>query len=643
VEAAAMSYRTTLALLLTVCLLGAALWVMQRNVQSTDRRLAQAERVLDLDLLHVDSLVVQHDDEAIEVERRGSGWWIVRPIEARADEASIAQLLSASEALVCAETITRDQRQHRALSLGDYGLDIPRTSVTYRTPLGTRRLLVGNDAHLGQRTYVRIDGQADVMLAEGALREALPESLEAMRDRELLHGQAARVTRLEIERPDGGFVQLLRGPSGWTVQQPVREPADTVAVNALLDALFAARIERFVWDPPVGVTAVAADAAPIVDAPAVPVESYGLAADTAPARLRIWQTGDDVGSELTLGKPVEAEGSFVYAMFTDSGSVFTLDTSLLERCQVPVDDLRSRDLVRLDPGRIRYLAVQQGDRKLTLGHTPKSGWSILEPIQWPADRETVIGVLRALTHARIQSFSDSVSTNTPPDQGAAALHITLDTVYPPELAGVAEEAEAGGIKKGWDANRCELVAVDNGSDDQMLVEVSGRIGRFHVRRDALVFLPEATALPFAFFDRSVLAVPPDHVQRIAVHRGEFEQVLERDTDGAWGTPEGVPGEPDALALSDVLFRVSNLRAMWVADQHPKELAPYGLDETDTSLTIGLTGGEAIQKTILIGSPAPPSGRYAMIQGHDIVFVLGQAVLDSLLRDLVAEPVEADAE
>jgi len=639
-----MNYRTTLTLFVTVCLLGVALWLMQQNVEPTDRRLALEGSVLDVDLLHVDSLVVQHDDVEIAIDRRGDEWWIVRPIEARADEAKITRLLSASEALVCAETITRDQRQHRALSLGDYGLDLPSTSVTYRTPLGTRRLLIGHDARLGAQTYVRIDGESDVMLAEGELRAALPESLESLRDRMLLHGQAARVTRLEIERPDGGFVQLLRGAEGWSLQQPLREPADALVVNALLDALFSARIEQFVWDPPVGVVPVAADATPVVDAPAAPVESYGLAADTAPARLRIWLAGNELGHELTFGKAVEAESSVVYAMFTESGAVFTLDAGLLEKCHLPVDDLRSRALVRLDPGRIRYLAVQKGDRKLTLGFTPNDGWSILEPIQWPADRETMTGVLRTLTEARIQSFIDTSVTNPPPAaEDTAALHVTLDTTYPPQTAGSGEEGSAPMAKTERDVGRCELVAVENGVDDQMLVEIVGRPGRFHVRRDALVFLPEAAALPFAFFDRTVLAVSPDSVQRIVVHRGDREQVLERDAEGTWTTPDDSAGQPDALILSDVLFRVSNLRAVRVADQQPKELVVYGLDQTGTSLTIGLTGSDAIQKTILIGSPAGDLGRYAMIQGQEVVFILSHAVADGLLRDLVTVAEETKNE
>jgi len=639
-----MSYRATLILLVVVGLLGGLLWMLQHSVEPTAHRLAQSGRVLDLDLMHVESLALQNGDDEMALVRRGPEWWLVRPVEARADEARIGQLLSASEALVRRETITREQREHRGLSLGDYGLDIPRTSVTYATPLGRRRLLIGNAARLGKHTYVRIDGESDVSLADADLRDAMPASIEAMRDRALMHGQAARVTRLEIERPGGGFVQLLRSAAGWVVQQPMREAAAPEQVNALLDALYAARMERFIWDPPPGRATVNADALPVVDAPAAPVESYGLAADMSPARVRIWEAGDDVGRELVFGKPVEAGSESVYAMFVDRGAVFTLPAALLAHFQLPVNDLRSRELVRLDPHRIRYLAVQQGDRKLALGHTDANGWSILEPIQWPADRETVVGVLRQLTGARIHAFIDAPATNpaVPLDDGAT-LRVTLDTVYAPAALPDGDAPDASGSDRAdGTRGRCELVAVDDDSNDLLTVTVSGRPGRYQVRRDALVFLPEATVLPLAFFDRTVLAVAPERVQRITVRDTSGEQILERDAEGVWRVVQPAGGRPDAQALSEILFGVSNLRAERVADQNPKLLSRYGLDAAAQSLTIGLSGGEAIQKIILVGKPVGNSGRYAMIQGQDVVFVLHQATVDTLMRGVVVPAQEAPA-
>lgn len=642
-----MSYRTTLGLLLLVLALGVTTWVMHRNVESTQRRHARETEVLDIDLLNVDAMVVQKGDMEIAVERRTDAWWIVRPIEAPAKEAHIGRLLSTSEMLQCVETITREQRQQRALSLGDYGLDLPRTSVTYRTPRTMRRLLIGNNARLGGRAYVRIDGQSNVMLAEGGMRDALPDSLEDMRDRDVLPGRPARVTRMELDRREGGFVQLLRGPTGWVLQQPVRDPADGMAVAQLLNALFEARIATFVWDPPRAGADGAVEALPVVKAPLTPVESYGLASDTAPAKVRIWQSDDEAGRELTLGKPVDEDGNTVYAMMTDGGSVFTLNKRLLDQCQVPVNDLRSRKLIRLNPSQVRYLAVQQGDRKLVLGRLPRQGWSVLEPIQWAADRETVVAVLRTLTEARIRSFGEAEATNSvpAPDEAAQALHLVLATAYPPGV----EDGEAGAASNASGSpdghvERCELTARENGWDDRMTVSVVGRPGRFRVRRDALVFLPEADRLPLAFFDRTVLAVAPDHVKRVTLRRGEFERVVARDAEGRWTVLHADAVRPDARVLSDLLFDLSNLRAGRVADHAPASLTPYGLEQVEDSLTINLSGSDAIQKTILFGAPVTGdgTGRFAIIQGQDVVFVIEPSVAAGLLRDPVI-PISTPAE
>jgi len=174
------------------------------------------------------------------------------------------------------------------------------------------------------------------------------------------------------------------------------------------------------------------------------------------------------------------------------------------------------------------------------------------------------------------------------------------------------------------------------------VAVNGRPGRYQVRRNALVFLPEAAVLPLACFDRTVLAVAPERVLRITVRDASREQILERNAEGVWRVVQPAGGHPDAQALSEVLFGVSNLRAERVADQNPKLLSDYGLDAAAQSLTIGLSGGEAIQKIILVGLPAGNSGRYAMIQGQDVVFVLHQSTVDTLMRGVVVPAQEAPA-
>ena len=87
-------------------------------------------------------------------------------------------------------------------------------------------------------------------------------------------------------------------------------------------------------------------------------------------------------------------------------------------------------------------------------------------------------------------------------------------------------------------------------------------------------------------------------------------------------------------IADILFFAANLRAVRVEALNPASLEPYGLDGGGTVLTLGLMGETGIQKSIVLGRPAPPDGVYAMVKGQDVVFVLSSAVADMLKRRLV---------
>ncbi len=90
-----MNYRTTCFLFVVVCVLAGLLWFLTHHVEPTDQRRLHEGRVLDVGLVHADSVVMQHAGQELEIERLNEEWWIVRPIEGRANEAAVGRLLDA--------------------------------------------------------------------------------------------------------------------------------------------------------------------------------------------------------------------------------------------------------------------------------------------------------------------------------------------------------------------------------------------------------------------------------------------------------------------------------------------------------------------------------------------------------------------
>jgi hypothetical protein len=85
-------------------------------------------------------------------------------------------------------------------------------------------------------------------------------------------------------------------------------------------------------------------------------------------------------------------------------------------------------------------------------------------------------------------------------------------------------------------------------------------------------------------------------------------------------------------VNDVLYFISNLRALRADVHNPEALAPYGLDPGVCTLTLGLMGSTGIQKTLVIGSEAHAEAVYTMVKGQDVVFVVSAAITDMLARD-----------
>jgi hypothetical protein len=149
--------------------------------------------------------------------------------------------------------------------------------------------------------------------------------------------------------------------------------------------------------------------------------------------------------------------------------------------------------------------------------------------------------------------------------------------------------------------------------------------------------------PLAFFGRTVLAVDAGDVRRVTLKRDGAEQTVERGDGGAWVARAPAGGMVHAQSVDVDVAMAGRLEAIRIEGRNLSNLAAYGLAEPRTLLTFGLSGGESIQKTILLGFRSKTDGVFAMVQGQDIVFVLAKDEAERLVRDIVAPAGEAKGE
>ena len=562
----------------------------------------------------IESFAIERGDFQLNCVRQDGKWFIERPVRARANEGQIQRILNFLEILPRDEVITPEQMEMRALSLNAYGLEPPRVRFILRDMLVERELLIGRNAPLGDSVYVKLANEPNVIAVSSAVLGIIPEELEPLRDRTILHGEVAMTHRLEIQRPGVGFIQLAQTRKGWTIQQPIVARADSGRIYNMLKAMYSLKVDEFVWDLP-------ADDKP--DA-GVSDELHDLVPDKAPARISVWVGRDRIGKELILGKHADESGKQIYAKRRDIDSVYTVPKSILDVFSVTVTDLRDRKLFPLHAQDVKYICLKEGDRKLVLKKIHDAGWIITEPVQWKADDHVVGDLIERLTNLRIKTFVDK-------KDNPKAVDLLLASPYSIQLLPGVPAADKDKSEK-YKPN-CLLL-------DDIDPEANEIFTKFH--DDSSVYILSMTSVqklvvrlidPLVYKDRTMLAIPVSSIRRITlVKKGVRQEALLADT-GEWIANGTVKQDVVAKAISDILFHSANMRALRIESLNPKSLASYGLDRPSITLTLGLAGAQGIQKTIMMGFRSRTDGIYAMVQGQDLVFVLGKAVADQLAQDL----------
>ena len=619
-----MRFRTTLRLFLAVCILAGAIWVIDRRSESEAKKRELEYSLFDSDAKAVSEFTFEHGDVHVVCSRESGVWQIKSPLVARADEGEVARILNLFVSIPKEEIIGPSQRRSRGLTLKDYGLLDPRARVILGTRLGTRDVIIGYNAPLGDLLYVMYAGGKDVIAVHKSLLDVLPTSIEKLRDRRLLHGDAGMTAKLEIQRP-GLFIQLAQVDGEWLIRQPINARADSGLVSRLLDGLYGVEATSFIWDPVIKAQSDIDETVEVTGDATVANQTYHLTDDDASARITVWVNGDEIGKELVLGAAVRDREDRVYAKLRDKASIYSVDKAILDVFAVTMADIRDKALYSYKPDALLEMAFEKGDKKLVLNRQEDQSWMVIDPVKWPADNAVVKQRIQHVVLLSAQSYIEGGSTNLV-EYGLAPCNYSISISDKP-----ADKSNNKLLIGKLTEDGLSAYAMFDGTDEVMLLPA-----------DMLESIALNPVDPLVYKDRTMLTVLPSSVKRVTLQKNGREQAVMLDDKGVWSVV--VAPSTNAMvnivqnilpyALESVLIHSSNLRAVRIEEHNPESLEKYGLDKPSHVLTLGLASDEGIQKSLMIGGMSGTDGSYVMVQGQDVVFVLAKTVVDQLTQDLV---------
>jgi hypothetical protein len=208
-----------------------ALWVYWQDMIATVSR--QTDEVLkhagtdlpllaDLSTTQVYGLrILRSGEPPIFVLRGSDGKWSMQlPENFPADGYQIERLLGNLQQL----TIIRRLPPENVFS-GDFGLDSPSLVVELESNRGLKRLIIGNEAPVGEGVFIALNGDKSILLVAKEPLARLPRSPDELLDRHPV--PLIRDPLHTIKVQSRGNSLLLRGSGeGWHIESPVQISAD---------------------------------------------------------------------------------------------------------------------------------------------------------------------------------------------------------------------------------------------------------------------------------------------------------------------------------------------------------------------------------------------------------------------------------
>jgi len=337
-------------------------------------------KLTDLTAAQVRRITLKTPAGEMELEKKVDHWDIIKPLRARADDGKVGDLISQITSAHIQQFVADDRGD-----LHPYGLAEPRGSITLfdeaekkdqKVEIGESIKVFGREdkgqtLQIGSlsekekdQLYVRFAPRGSVYTLPKKTEEILNTKPADLRDNHLVRIDTNILDRITIDAPGKGKTVLARKDGNWTIATRNNTPADSGAVQRLIDRLQNERVTGFVEDVASNLPKYG------LDKPQMQLTFSSFASENTAET----KAGEQPFAGIAFGKP---EGDNVYARLTDEPFVVAVRRGLLD--QISPDPLQWQELsiFKFKAEQIHRLSVTT-EKELSLERDQNNQWHWLK-------------------------------------------------------------------------------------------------------------------------------------------------------------------------------------------------------------------------------------------------------------------------
>jgi hypothetical protein len=303
----------------------------------------------------VTGIELVYPDRTIALAKGDTGWRLVKPIDAPADEPVVKSLL---QAITGAEV--QKSLDEMPPDLAPFGLDKPGTVVKLTVKDGTvPPIAVGKNTSIGAKTYIRKGDEPKVYLTAGSIQTAINKQPRELRDKQILAFQDDDVQRIEVVKAGAPAMTLARkDKDAWTIA-PGDIAADATEVRSYLAALRTTRATDFPDDA------------------GAELAKYGLDKPRLTITVATGKDGATTEQLLVGGESSGEQTKSIYVKRASAPTVYAVGEWALRSLDKDVATLRDKTVLAFDPERVGRVVLERKEGTgATLVRTPAGGWTL---------------------------------------------------------------------------------------------------------------------------------------------------------------------------------------------------------------------------------------------------------------------------
>lgn len=597
-----MKTRNTLLLLVICGALLAYVWFVERHRKSTRETAEAAGRVAEVDRDKINTVSIQNPDGAIEL-RKGSNneWTIEKPVKDRADSMAISQLFTSLETLRHDAKIDPENKDQ----LKEFGVEESNTKIRVSSE-GEKgiELLIGKDAAVEGKVYVRAGGSDSVYVISNDLKMQLNKKADDFRDRKLANLTTQQVNRVVVSTKEGE-IELEKKNNHWSITKPLKARGNDQKINDLIASATAARIDQFVSD-------------------SSNLANYGL---TEPrGTVSFFTEGAEKPVVLQIGaNGKEKDKEKTHAKLSTRDSVVLVSKEIEKVLENRPNDLRDRKIVRVESDIVDRITIEAPNKPAVVLARKGESW-----VQKDGDKDVAVNeaiplqILSDLQNTDVTNFVADTATDLP-KYGLDQPHVKVT------LSSYASD------------NTAETKAGDKPIVSVHFGKFEGDSGYSKVDDEPFIVAVPKTVLeniptePIQLQDLAIYSYKPEDISTLELTReGQPTLSLEKDKEGTWKLAKG-DGTVNQGNVHTLINTLSILRAAhWVGATKPE----HGFEKP--AFLVKFTANQDGKKTagqLTIGSATADDMYYTTAEGRVGTFALSRPDHDSFDVALLDKPTQ----